>query len=166
LQFKQNQKLKVASLNDIRKSMKNLDPAEMEEIILRLAKFKVDNKALLNYLLYERADEENYIKDVKIEISQVFSDTNISSQYLAKKTIRKALKICNNHIKYSGLTSTSIELLLHFCSELKDLGFNLKGNHVLANLYQRQIKRIEQSINTLHEDLQYDYYKELEKLNT
>jgi hypothetical protein len=53
---------------------------------------------------------------------------------------------------------------MHFCFELKDLGFNLKGNHVLANLYQRQIKRIEQSINTLHEDLQYDYNKELEKL--
>ena len=41
---------------------------------------------------------------------------------------------------------------------------SLRGNHVLANLYQRQIKRIEQSIATLHEDLQYDYNKELEKI--
>ncbi len=146
--------------------MKNLDPAEMEEIILRMAKFKVDNKALLNYLLYERADEDNYVQQVKAEISEIFSDTNTGSNYLAKKTIRKALKVCNNHIKYSGLTTTCIELLVHFCIEMKELGINLQGHHVLANLYQRQIKRIEQSISTLHEDLQYDYNKELEKLNT
>ena len=164
MQHQKNKGLKVASLNDIRKSMKNLDPAEMEEILLRLAKFKVDNKALLNYLLYERADEAAYINQVKIEISEIFSDTNTSSSYLAKKTIRKALKVCNNHIKYSGLNTTCIELLIHFCMELKDLGMSLRGNHVLANLYQRQIKRIEQSIATLHEDLQYDYNKELEKI--
>mgnify|MGYP000868560009 FL=1 len=37
-------------------------------------------------------------------------------------------------------------------------------NTTLKNLFERQILSIEKSVATLHEDLQYDYTVELQKL--
>ena len=36
---------------------------------------------------------------------------------------------------------------------------------VLYNLYKAQLKRINDSMKTLHEDLQYDYQKEIDLLS-
>jgi len=41
---------------------------------------------------------------------------------------------------------------------------SIKNNTVLNNLYKRQIDVINKAIGTLHEDLQYDYTVELDKI--
>jgi hypothetical protein len=43
-------------------------------------------------------------------------------------------------------------------------GIPFKKNTALANLYQSQLKKIEKVISSMHEDLQYDYLKTLDKL--
>ncbi|MGB3948781.1 MAG: hypothetical protein WBM13_12410 [Bacteroidia bacterium] len=40
----------------------------------------------------------------------------------------------------------------------------IKSNTVLLNIYQREVEKIKKTISQLHEDLQYDYAKELEQL--
>jgi hypothetical protein len=92
-------------------------------------------------------------------------DINPRHLYQAKKTIRKTLRLTNTYIRFSGSRQAEAELLMHFCNLLKRSGIELERNQVLLNLYSNQIKKIKQSIATLHEDLQYDLSKQLEELS-
>src|SRR5690606_39524549 len=121
-------------------------------------------KVLLVDLLYDSQDENLYIDKIKEEASAAFKIMNTSSYYFAKKTIRKVLRIIKKYIKYSGKKETEVILLLYFCQQLKTSGLSLGYNQALANLYQRQIINITKAMQSLHEDLQYDYQIQLDDL--
>lgn len=154
----------IASLSHIKKELKNLPPEVLQDVVVRLAKYKKDNKELLSYLLFEAYNEEEYIRQVKEEIDLEFMSLNRTSFYLAKKTLRKVLRTTKKHIRFSGKKETEIELLLYFCRKLKDSRLNYKRSRVVFNMYLNQVKRIQKVISMLHEDLQYDYREELEAL--
>jgi len=156
--------MKAASISDIKQELTNLQPAKLLELCLRLAKYKKDNKELLNYLLFEANDEQTYISNVKMEIEEAFAEINQSNLYFAKKSLRKILRNTAKHIRYTASKQAEVELLLYFCQTLKHSGIPLKNSTVLNNLYQFQLKKVAKVIATLHEDLQYDYLKELNKL--
>jgi len=157
--------MKSASISDIKKELQTLSPSEVMQYCMRLAKYKKDNKELLNYLLFEAHDEEDFIKNMKQEIDLQFAEMNASNTYLAKKSLRKILRITNKHIKFSGHAQTAAELLIYFCASLKSSGIPINTSTALSNLYQMQLKKINKIIETMHEDLQYDYRKLLEELN-
>ena len=50
--------MRSASVHEIKQELLTLKPAELVELCLRLAKFKKENKELLNYLLFEAQDEQ------------------------------------------------------------------------------------------------------------
>ena len=133
----------------------------MIEICLRLARYKKENKELLSYLLFEAADEDEYIKNVKALMEEQISEMNKSSAYLAKKTIRKVLRTANKYIKYSKNTKTETEIRIYFCHLLKNSGIRIKGVTVISNMYDRQYEKALAAISKLHEDLQNDYEKEM-----
>ena len=156
--------MKAASISDIKQELSNIEPAKLLELCLRLAKYKKDNKELLNYLLFEAYDEHGYIQNVKTEISEAFMDINQSNLYFSKKSLRKILRNTAKHIRYTASKQAEVELLLHFCDTLRHSGIPIKNSTALVNLYQFQLKKIAKTIATMHEDLQYDYMKELDKL--
>jgi hypothetical protein len=156
--------MKAASVNELKEELKQLPVNELVDICLRLVKYKKENKELLNYLLLESADEQGYINAIKSEIENEFAEVNSSNLYFAKKTIRKILRLTNKHIRYIGTKPSEAELLLYFCSVLKESGIPFQKSTALNNLYQAQIKKAAKAIDTMHEDLQYDYKKELDKL--
>lgn len=139
-------------------------PDKLIEYCLRLAKYKVENKELLDFLLFHAYDQETFIQEVKKEIDTQFKNLNKSKSFLAKKTIRKVLKTTQKFIKFSGEKTTEIELLLHFCRKMKTSGVPLRYGSVLGNLYMRQVERIRKVLESLHEDLQLDYATEIEHL--
>ena len=47
---------------------------------------------------------------------------------------------------------------------MKASRLNYRHNRVVFNIYLNQIKRINKVISMLHEDLQFDFKEELEKL--
>jgi hypothetical protein len=151
--------MKSNSLAQLKKELQTLPPTQLVDTLLRLGKFKKENKELLHYLLFEEADEENYIKNIKEEISLDINAINYSNVYYAKKSIRKILRSINKYIKYSGKPQTSIELLLHFIEEFQGMPIAVERSLALSNLYDAQIKKINKEISKLHEDLQYDYQK-------
>lgn len=154
---------KAATVHEIKQQLQQEPPAKVIEVCLRLAKFKKENKELLTYLLFEADDAASYIENVKKEISHLFTDLN-PNLYFAKKTIRKILRITNKHIRYIGTTQGETELLLFFCTELKNTGLPIQKNPALKNVYNNQLKKVKQSIGKLHEDLQYDYTRHLRVL--
>lgn len=156
--------MQIASLSEIKKELRERSSQELMDISIRVAKFKKDNKELLNYLLFEAEDEENYKNILKSELEVEFTEMNVASVYIAKKSIRRILRIVMKHIKYSGLKQTEVELLIFFCSEMRNLRLPFRESKVLLNLYDRQLKNIQKAMSFLDEDLQFDYQAELNEI--
>jgi hypothetical protein len=153
--------MRSASIHELKQELANLKPAEITSLCLRLARFKKENKELLTYLLFEAQDEQGYIRNAKQEIEELFGEINLSHLYFAKKTLRKILRVINKYSRYSGNKQTEIELRIFFCRQLKTSGIPFRQNAVLSNIYDGQIKKIDEALSTLHEDLQHDYRKEI-----
>jgi hypothetical protein len=156
--------METASLSQIKKELENLPPDAVAGICLRLARYKKENKELLSYLLFEAADELAFVAQAKEAIDNEFAGMNRSSLYLAKKTVRKVLRTTEKFIRFSGQKTTELELLIYFCTKLKDSGLSIRRIKVLKNLYERIYIRIDKTWKGLHEDLQFDYKGEVEKI--
>ena len=156
--------MRAATIQEIKQELATLKPTTLTELCLRLARFKKENKELLTYLLFEAHNEQEYIKSVKQEIDDLFADMNQSHLYFAKKTLRKIIRVINKYCRYSNSKQTELELRLHFCTSLHTSGIALHRNTVITNLFQSQLKKVYAVLDTLHEDLQYDYRKVLEQL--
>jgi len=157
--------MKAASISEIKIELNNLPASQLAALCLQLAKYKKDNKELLSYLLFEETDMPAYIESVKKEMDAQFAQINISHLYFAKKSLRKILRITGKHIRYTGSKQAEAELLIYFCRQLKNSGIHFETSAVLTNLYQAQLKKINAAIAGFHEDLQYDYLKEIKKLS-
>ncbi len=157
--------MQTSTLAQLKKEVQTLPYPQLVELCVRLAKYKKENKELLHYLLFEAGDEQQFVKQVKQEIVEQFKEVNTSHVYYAKKTIRKILRNVNKQAKYSGLPQTNIELLIYFLQHLRKLDMLLYQSNQLMNLYDAQLKKINKELSKLHEDLQYDYLKEMETLS-
>lgn len=156
--------MKAATVHEIKQELIASKPAGLVELCLRLARFKKENKELLTYLLFEAHDEQGYITSVKQEVDELFETINIAHLYFAKKTLRKILRIIGKFSRYSSHKQTEIELRIYFCQKLKDSGIPFTRNTVTSNIYDGQLKKIKILLAGLHEDLQYDYKREIESL--
>ena len=156
--------MKASSLSEIKKELQTHDAGRLVELALRMAKYKKENKELLHYLLFEAANEETYVRNIRKEVEEQFLDLNTTTMYYTKKGVRKILRLVNKHIKYSGMPVTTVELLIHFCRQIREAGIKVEKSTALQNLYNNQLKKIDKVLEALHEDLRYDYRKEMEGL--
>jgi len=151
----------IASIQEVKKELRTLDPETIQELCMRLAKYKKENKELLSYLLFEAHDEQAYIESVKEEMAGLFETIPDRNTYLIKKVLRKVLRFTNKQIKYSGIDKTELELRISFCTMVKDKKIPLQSSTVLSNLYRQQILKINTILAKLPEDLQSDYDREI-----
>lgn len=157
--------MRAATIQEIKTELKNLPSPDLTELCLRLAKFKKDNKELLTYLLFEAADESAFITTVKREIDEGFTELPKPNLYLTKKTLRKILRTTAKQIRYMSSPQAEVELLTYFCRKIRDKKIPVADSSVLNNLYKQQLKKIRSVIDTLHEDLQYDFLRSLKGLD-
>ena len=162
----QIQSMEIAPLSEIKKELKTQQPQDVLELCLRLARFKKENKELLNYLLFERHQEDRYVEQINNEVDEVLSNMNTSGFYLAKKTIRKAHRLINKHIRFSAEKETEVEVRLHFCESLRTLPISIKRSRVMMNLYRNEMHRIEKANAALHEDIQFDYRERIDRASS
>jgi hypothetical protein len=156
--------MKAASLSELKQELQTISQKELVELCLRLAKFKKENKELLTFLLFEAGSLQSYIESVKIEIDEQFSLINKSNIYFVKKSARKILRLVNKFIKYAASKEAEVQLLLYYCMALKNSGVAIHKSPALTNLFERQIEKINTAMEFLHEDLQYEYKRDLENL--
>lgn len=156
--------MKTATVREIKRDLSFRSQDELIELCLRLSKFKKENKELLSYLLYEESSESEYIEGVKIEIDKNFETININSYHYIKKSVRKILRLVKKFIRYSKKKETEVELMIYFCKTLKNMRPPIEKDKALFNIYLRQIESVKKTILSMHEDLQYDYLRELSEL--
>lgn len=154
----------MATLNELKKELQNKNPSELATLCLRLAKYKRENKELLDYLLNFSQNENSFIEKVKDEIFLMLVDVSLQNHNNAYKIVKKTLRFTQKNIKFSGIKQTEIELLSHFCLTLKNSNLKIKYYTPSQNLYDRQLLKIRGLIEKLHPDLQFDYENILQDL--
>ena len=157
--------MKAATINELKLELTTIPAEQLAALCIRLAKFKKENKELLTYLLFESFDEHAYMENIKTEMQQQFEEINTSSLYFVKKSLRKILRTLSKYIRYTGSAEAEVKLILFFCTTLKSSGIPIEKNTVIKNMFNNQLKKISKAIATMHEDLQYEYVKELEQLD-
>ncbi|MBI3511304.1 MAG: hypothetical protein HY064_11615 [Bacteroidetes bacterium] len=154
--------MKSATVNELKKELAELEPGDVVELCLRLARFKKENKELLTYLIYESHDLRAYLTEVKAEMDRQFTEMNRSNLYLTKKSLRAILRSNNKFIRYVGKKEAEAEILIYFIACIKKNGIPIYDTTKLSNLYSTQLEKIRKVISELEEDLQYDLTRELE----
>lgn len=155
--------MKPEKLGDIKKELLSRSVQELTDICLRLAKYKKENKELLNYLLYDAAEPLEYSNQVKLFLEEEFKNLQ-KHYYYSTKSLRKIIRLINRHAKYTASKQVELELSLWFCDNFL-LYADLRTSHKpLQGLLTRQFEKISKLIPKLHEDLQFDYKQEFETL--
>lgn len=157
--------MKTASVKELKDELKYKDDKELVEIVLRLSRFKKENKELLTYLLFEAHHEDEYVDAIKAQMDEQFLSINTRNIYYAKKGIRRILKEAKKYIRYTGNKETEVAVLIHFCRLLQEFQPYYSQSKVLRDICARQIVLIKVRISTLHEDLQYDFEQELNMID-
>jgi hypothetical protein len=156
--------MRAASIDDIKKELKELPPKKVLELTLRMARFKKENKELLAYLLFEAGDEAGYIESLQLEIDELFSQFTVSPVSQTKKQLRRILRMINRQIKYIGSKAAAVELLLHFSMRLKE---NQPGESIhpkLNTIFSQQLTKAQKLLPAIDEDLQYDFEQRINAL--
>ncbi len=111
--------MKTRSISEIKKELYELDKNQLIENCLRIAKYKTDNKALLSYLLFNSANIEDTVAEIKHSISADFLEVPPLDKHYTKKSIRKVLRSTLKYAKFIQDKEKEIELLMHFCKEYR-----------------------------------------------
>ncbi|MDR6943587.1 hypothetical protein [Mucilaginibacter pocheonensis] len=143
-------------LQHIKKEIQHLPHEQLTELLLRLARYKKENKELLAYLLFEAYDEAAFVEKVKGEAGFMFSQLPALS-YHAAKGMRKILRLLGKYTKFTGSKQAEIELLLNFCSNYLEYADRRTAYKPIRLIFTRQVEKIKNLISKLHEDLQFDY---------
>lgn len=158
--------MKSASLKEIRDELAVMPHKELIGLLQRLARFKKENKELLTFLLFESHDIGGYLASVRREMLEGMLDIRPRQTWLARKTVRKTLRIAMMHIRLSASRQVEADLLIYFVRLVVDSGIDMTANPVVRNLCHTQLRRIDAAIDALHEDLQYEYRMERERVAT
>ena len=156
--------MQISSVSIIKKELQHLPQEELIQLCLRLAKFKKENKELLNFTLFLEKDKDHFTALVKEDIDEQFMEINRSNFHLIKKSVRKIFRETKKQIRIASDPEVEIELLMHLCYKLKTFMPSIQNNFLLTNLFNRTLEQITKKMEKLHEDLQYDFQIKLDKL--
>lgn len=153
-----------ASVNDIKNTLKSMKDEQLREFLLRVVKYKKENKEFLSYILFMEDDIPQFIRDVKNDMEENFAALKSGTTYTRTKALRKLLRGVNKYIKFSANKTVETELLIHFCRLMAKSSVNPEVSTALFNIYHRQLSRIHKAISALHEDVQADYKSDLQEI--
>lgn len=152
------------NLKTIKDELNHLSQSQLIALILRLCRFKKENKELLSYELFESHNEDDYVLAIQFEMDDNFKVINTKSSYYIRKSCRKILTQTKKHIRYSKVKETEVRLLLHFCLKMKQIKPSITNSTRLQNMYNTQLGMAKKALSRLHEDLQFDYNNTIEQL--
>jgi len=156
--------MKPASINEIKQELVTLQPKKLTELCLRLARYKKENKELLTYLLFEAHNEQAFVESINKETDEKFAELPKATTYLTTKSLRKVLRSITKYSRYMDSKESEMDMRIHFCTRLKNSGIRIQKDKAIFNLYNRQLLKLDTLKESVHEDLAFDYKKQLEQL--
>jgi hypothetical protein len=157
--------MKTASIHQLKSEMLAMEPHQIIDICLKLAKFKKENKEYLDYLVWGLVDSEQYVEDLKLEISEMFQNIQADRNfYFVKKSIRKIQRFVNRYCKYLIEKELCCELRLFYVERLIQFIQDWNYQSHAQKIVQTELGKIKAFIGKLHEDYQFDYTLRYEEL--
>jgi hypothetical protein len=156
--------MQTATIHQLKKELQLLDREQILQLCLRLARFKLENKELLTYLIFDAEHEDRFKLMIKGELEEQIREAKKPNTYYTKKGLRKSLRYLDKVIRFSGKKETEIELRLHFVRQVKENKIPIHRSKVLENMLATQLKKINSAMEKVHEDLQHDYGMELSEI--
>lgn len=157
--------MKPSSINELKQELLTLQPKQLTELCLRLARYKKENKELLTYLLFEAHNEHAFVLAINKETDEKFSELPKATTYLTTKSLRKILRSITKYSRYMDSKESEMDMRIHFCNRLKESGIRIQKDKAIFNLYHRQLFKLNVLKRSLHEDLAFDYGKQIEQLS-
>lgn len=151
------------SLQQIKKELQHIPQEQLTELCLRMVRYKKENKELLAYLLFEARNGTDFVESIKAEAGFMFSQLPVQS-YFAAKALRKILKMLTKYTKFIGSKTAEIELLINFGQNYLQYVIRQSSHKPIRLILIRQVEKIKTNISKLHEDLQFDYSQDYNKL--
>lgn len=152
--------MKAATISQLKKELVKLDHDDLLGVCIRMARFKVESKELLTYLLLKADDEIGYANELCQEIDELLSVPG----RIHKKTLRKVVRWMDKTLRFSGNKETELQVRIHFCQRIKDKRISFGNCRVSENMYATQFKKINKAIDKVHPDLQFDYKHQMSGL--
>lgn len=152
--------MKAATISQLKKELVKLDHEDLLEVCVRLAKFKVESKELLTYLLTKADDEIGYANELCNEIDEQLSVPG----RIQKRSLRKVIRWMEKCLRFSGDKETELQVRVHFCRRIKEKRISFGGCRVSHNMVATQFKKIDKVIDRVHPDLQFDIKQQLSGL--
>ncbi|GHB29330.1 hypothetical protein [Mongoliitalea lutea] len=149
---------------EIKKSLNYLDEKELRSLLLDIIGFTTDNKRYAYFKLHEQQDEHFFLVESKEFLGEEFGKASMANFWSSKKSLQKLRSTLNKMLKFTKRKEFQLELILFFCEQTKEYGYLDYRHPVIHNLYHTQLRKAENLISKLHEDLQYDYQMQLEEL--
>lgn len=153
----------AATIDTIKTELKQLPPKQVLELLLRLARFKKENKELLTYILFESANESDYVEQIKVEITEEMEEIDKLPAYQYKKQFRKIQRKINKPIKYIGNKSATAELYMHMVRLISKKKKTVSVTSFLDKSLQQYIGKIEKLLPGIEDDLVADFKKQLQQ---
>ena len=153
----------TASIKQLKDTLSTLGREALIGLLLRMVKFKKENKELLTFLLFEADDLDAYVYEITLLIKDEFENYRLKTAYYKRKGCRRVLRMLKKYIKYSADKEVEVRLLLAYVSMVAE-SKTFINDRVIQKIALRQLLLAEKSIVKLHEDLQYEYKLELEEL--
>ncbi|MEO8584113.1 MAG: hypothetical protein ABI415_09970 [Flavitalea sp.] len=157
--------IKAASVDEIKKELLQLPPKKAMDLVLRLARFKKENKELLSYLLFESGDTPGYIQSIEIQVKEQLDYLGSLKTSDQKKGSRKILRLINRQAKYIGTKEAHVQMLHFYCVHFAEIFGYPELASTLATIFFQQVKKITQLLPEVDEDLRHDYERWLELLD-
>ena len=152
-----------AKLPELKRELEGLPQPELVRLCLRLAKYKVETKELLDYLLWSSEDPIQYAHEFKADVLLPF-DSVFTGSYLFTKSLRKSLRLIAKYTRFTGSKQGECELLLALVEAFfhhYQRGFQTAAN---SKIIFRCLKKAGANITKLHEDIQADYTENFNNL--
>jgi hypothetical protein len=156
--------MNAMTLHELKLRLNGLPQKNLIELCLRLAKYKLDNKEFMTYVLECLDGQEGFVQNVISEINEYFFSMNTDTLYFAKKTVRKIERIVSKYVRFAGEARIETELRLYFCKKIISQYDFFSESEVIMNVLARQYRFALKSWSALHEDLQFDYRNELDEI--
>ena len=83
--------MKTATISELKEELSVLPSKTLQELCLRLARYKKENKDLLTYMLFEAQNEQGFISAVKKETEEQFAELPKANWHGTKKSLRKRM---------------------------------------------------------------------------
>lgn len=157
--------MRNAGIPELKKELAHLSQKELIELCVLQARRNKESRDYLSFLLFDAHNKQDFANDVKTLIDENFKEIKLQSNlYYVKKSLRKVLRIIVRYCNYMKDDALAAELHIYFCVSLKQSGINYEKSQLIVNIMEQQMKRIDSLISKLHDDLQSDFARDLEKL--